>query len=184
MSRVQLDQAGATPVRPSATSGVTGRGSNRWRGQMICGIACLDTADECEHLVRCTVKGVQRETKLRMCDERKEAERAVMCPLQDDGLPLAPHDRFDERRPFANDLDLVTSIEQSRTINIPCRSQGRSRVVKEIETLRNPWRVEDRIQCGATGDIALARRNPLPRYEAADFSLNVRESHSSIFPAR
>gem|GEM_PF-1174968 len=151
---------------------------------MICGIACLDTADECEHLVRCTVKGVQRETKLRMCDERKEAERAVMCPLQDDGLPLAPHDRFDERRPFANDLDLVTSIEQSRTINIPCRSQGRSRVVKEIETLRNPWLVEDRIQCGATGDIALARRNPLPRYEAADFSLNVRESHSSIFPAR
>ena len=52
------------------------------------------------------------------------------------------------------------------------------------EILRNPWCVEDRIQRGATGDIAFARRNPLPRYEAVDFSLNVRESHSSIFPAR
>lgn len=61
--------------------------------------------------------------------------------------------------------------------------EGR-RVVKEIEILRNPWCVEDRVQCGATGDIALARRNPLPRYEAADVSLDVRESHSSIFPAR
>ena len=57
-------------------------------------------------------------------------------------------------------------------------------IVKEIEILRNPWCVEDRVQCGATGDIALPRRNPLPRYEAADVSLNVRESHSSIFPAR
>ena len=147
-------------------------------------IACLDTADEREHLVRCKVEGVQRETELRMCDERKEAERAVVCPLQDDRLPLAPHDRFDERRPLANDLDLVTSVEQCRTIDIPCSSQGRSRVVKEIEILRDPWCVEDRIQRGATGDIALARRNPLPRYEAADSSLNVRESHSSIFPAR
>lgn len=54
----------------------------------------------------------------------------------------------------------------------------------EIEVLRNPWCVQKRVPCGATNDIAFARRNPLLRYDAADFSLDVRESHSSIFPAR
>jgi hypothetical protein len=39
------------------------------------------------------------------------------------------------------------------------------------------------IEISATSDIALARRNPLPCYEAADVSLDIRESHSSIFPA-
>lgn len=65
-------------------------------------VARLHATDEREHLVRCKVEGVQRETELGMFDERKEAERAVVCPLQDDGLRPAPHDRFDERRPFAN----------------------------------------------------------------------------------
>jgi hypothetical protein len=123
-------------------------------------IARLDATDEREHLVRCKVERVQRETELRMFDEWKEAERAVVGPLQDDGLPIAPHDPFDKRRPFANDLDLVTSVEQGRTIGIPGRRQGRSCVVKEIEILRDSWRIEDRVQRGAT---ALARRNPLPR---------------------
>jgi hypothetical protein len=121
-------------------------------------IARLDAADEREDLVRGKVERVQRETELRMFDERKETERAVVRPLQDDGLRPAPYDRFDERRPFANDLDLVPGIEQRRTVGIS--------------------------RSGATGNITLARRNPLPRYEAADLSLDVRESHSSIFPAR
>jgi hypothetical protein len=91
-----------------------------------------------------------------MFDEREEAERAVVRPPQDDGLRPAPHDRFDERRPFANDLHLVTGVEQCRTIGIPRRRQGCSGVVKEIEILGNAWRMEDRVQRGATSDIALA----------------------------
>jgi len=34
-------------------------------------------------------------------------------------------ERFDERRPLANDLDLVTSVEQGRTIDVPCSSTQR-----------------------------------------------------------
>ena len=70
--------------------------------------------------------------------ERKEAKRAVVAPLQDDGLRPVPHDRFDERRPFANDLNLVTTVEQCRTVSTPCSCQSRSRVMKEIEIRRDP----------------------------------------------
>ncbi|HVE72710.1 MAG TPA: hypothetical protein VNI54_15200 [Thermoanaerobaculia bacterium] len=131
--------------------------------QEIDPVASLDATDQREHLVRCKVEGVQREAQLGMFDERKESESAVVGPLQDDDLCPAPHDRLDERRPFANDLDVVTTAEQCRAIGTPCSCQSCSRVVKEIEILRNPWCVEERVQCGATSDIALARRDPLFR---------------------
>jgi hypothetical protein len=56
--------------------------------------------------------------------------------------------------------------------------------VKEIDAARNPWRGQQLVEGCRAREVALPGRDPVVRYEAADFSLELGESHFRTSAAR
>ena len=104
---------------------------------------------------------MEREAERLALDQGKEAVGAVVDPLQDRPL-VPPCDlRLDERRPLAPHLKRKAVLEEHATVSVPGGGQSLDRVTEPVKVPRHPWRGEDLIESGPSGDVALARSDPV-----------------------
>jgi hypothetical protein len=109
--------------------------------------------------------------------QREEAVSAVASPLHEKGGIAAGHLRLYEEWTLAKDLNREARIFQKSTVGSPTRFEGLFGIVKQIDVSREPWRLEERVQRGGSGDVALTRGDAGFRYEAADLALDCCKSH-------
>ena len=72
---------------------------------------------------------------------------------------------------------------ESAAVGVPGRRDGLLRVVKQIDVARYAGRPDQLVQGHGARHVALARRDPIGRNQAADGSLELGESHLRSAPA-
>src|SRR3990172_886448 len=140
-------------------------------------VAHLEPADEGQDFVRCKVEGMEDQTEIVVPYQWEETECAVAGPLHQEGGFAAAHLCLHEERTFSEGPDLEARILQKPTVGGPTRLEGLFGIVKQIDVSREPWRLEERVQRGGSGDVALTRGDAGFRYETADLALDCCKSH-------
>src|SRR5207248_4778677 len=93
-------------------------------------------------------------------DERKEAERAVACPLHDQPLVMAVDHRFDKAGAFADDRHGESSTFENLPVAVPGTRNGFGHVVEDVNVAGNPTGVQGHTQRYAAADVTLAALAP------------------------
>jgi hypothetical protein len=119
---------------------------------------------------------MQNEPEVGMLDERKEAKRAVAHPLHHHTVTPTANHGLDERGPLPQHVHLEPAFRQEPQIGCPRGGECFAGVMKEVDVAGGAGRANQLVQRDAPSDIALALGYPILRDEAAEASLELRES--------
>jgi hypothetical protein len=104
---------------------------------------------------------VEDQAEIGVLDEREEPIRAVSCPFDEHRVMAAAHLGLDVGGALADDSHVEPLSAQEPFVRLPARAERLVGVVERIDVPGHPRGVQQRVERGAPGDVALAGRDAL-----------------------